>query len=48
MNKKILIQRTLSLEFEEVKRFLADVLPIKHAVTGSIYNKGKYKNNDNT
>ena len=46
MTKQILIQTALSLEFEAVKAFLNDIQPLRHPSTGSIYNKGKYNNNE--
>lgn len=46
MNKKILIQTALSLEFAAIKAFLDDPQSIRHPSTGSIYNKGKYKENE--
>lgn len=46
MSKKFLIQTALSLEFEAVKAFLSEIIPLKHPTTGSIYNSGKYKGHD--
>ena len=46
MTKKILIQTALSLEFEAAKAFLNDIQTLRHPSTGSIYNKGKYNNNE--
>ncbi len=46
MAKKILIQTALSLEFEAVKAFLVDIQTIRHPSTLSIYDSGKYNNNE--
>lgn len=46
MTKQILIQTALSLEFEAVKAFLNDIQPLRHPSTGSIYNKGRYNDNE--
>ena len=43
---KILIQTALSLEFEAVKTFLSNPQVERHPSTGSIYNKGIYKENE--
>ncbi|OJW81739.1 MAG: hypothetical protein BGO69_14625 [Bacteroidetes bacterium 46-16] len=43
---KVLIQTALSLEFAAVKAFLKNTKVIRHPSTGSIYNKGKYNENE--
>lgn len=43
---KILIQTALSLEFEAVEAFLVDIKIVRHPSTGSIYNEGKYNENE--
>ncbi|WP_037360641.1 5'-methylthioadenosine/S-adenosylhomocysteine nucleosidase [Asinibacterium sp. OR53] len=42
MSKKILIQTALSLEFQEVEKYLQNTAVIRHPETGSIYKKGMY------
>jgi nucleoside phosphorylase len=44
MNKKILIQTALGLEFKAVRAFISDIFPDFHPVTNSIYDRGSYRN----